>query len=85
MWKMLIGESNRRALCIEQVCQQADQREQEHPEHQLHSLGAPDQQEEPVEEEGHEADVDQIEDVTPDVPALEEHQDVAQDHVHFGD
>ena len=67
---------------IEQVCQQADQGEQEHPEHQLDRLSPPDEQKQPVKEERDQADVDQIEDMAPDVPALEEHQDVAQDDVH---
>ena len=67
---------------VQQVRQQADQGEEEHPEHQLDRLGTPNQQEQPVEEERHQADVDHVEDVPPDVPALEEDEDIAEDDVH---
>src|SRR2546428_2306229 len=67
---------------VEQVRQQADQREEQHAEHQLDRLRAPNEQEQSVEEEGHQADIDDIEDMAPDIPALEEDQDVAQDDVH---
>ena len=67
---------------LQQVRQQTDHGEQKHPEHQLHGLGTPDEQEEPIQKEGHQADIDQIEDMAPDGAALEEHENVAQDDVH---
>ena len=70
---------------VEQVGEQANQGQQQHAEHQLNRLRAADQQKHPVEEEGHQADVDQVEDMAPDVSALEKHQDVAENDVHFGD
>src|SRR6202022_2909029 len=68
-----VTENPGEQMQIEEVRQQADQREQEHPEHQLDRLGPSNEQEQPGEEERDQADVDQIEDMTPDVPALEEH------------
>src|SRR5256884_3918596 len=77
-----IAEDPREQPQVEQVRQQADQGQQQNAEHQLDGLGSPNQEEQAVEEERHQGDVDEIEDMSPDVPALEEHQDVAQDHVH---
>ena len=77
-----IAEDPREQPQVEQVRQQADQGQQQNAEHQLDGLGPPNQEEQAVEEERHQGDVDEIEDMAPDVPALEKHQDVAQDHVH---
>src|SRR2546421_131560 len=77
-----VAKDPREQVQVEKVREQPDQRQQQDTKHQLDRLGTPNQQENPVDQEGDDADVHEIADVSPDVPALQEYQDVAQDDVH---